>query len=69
MRNLLLFLVAVLGLAANQCSDEVQGKKIGEPCATHGECASNLCTIPLTGDGGTKDSGLPPKRCVEPDVK
>jgi len=47
------------------CSDEPAGKKIGESCVGHEECASRLCTSPPATDGA-KPAG---KVCVEPNVR
>jgi len=59
---------AALLLLATGCSGAEAGKKNGEPCSVHSECASNLCTIPPAADAGAADGGLAVKRCVEPDV-
>jgi hypothetical protein len=64
-------LLLALGLVLlGACSDERVGKKIGETCLTHDECASGLCTIStVPDDGGRKEGGATyHKVCTEPSL-
>lgn len=60
--------VVVIGGMTFCSADEKEGKKIGETCVSHLECASNLCTTSDNPDGGWRDDGMLAKHCVEPTI-
>jgi hypothetical protein len=59
-------LLAALALGGPACSDDVRGKANGEPCITHDECASKLCTIPPAGQEAGPPGTSTGKICTEP---
>jgi hypothetical protein len=60
---LLVFTASALG-----CSDDPSGKANGEPCLSHDECASKLCTTPPAPEAGLPDGGTPAKQCMPSSV-
>jgi hypothetical protein len=60
-----LILICGVMLAAS-CADEVKGKKLGESCLLHEECASKLCTV-APREAGASDGGVG-KVCTSPTI-